>query len=101
MKILVFSLFAMIISGCSAVTGPATIVFVEGEEHAVIRLKSNAKGYRAHETNIWGGWIDPEDYRKNILAIEMVTGCKVDRDTIVNSGLLTDALVVCDAEEQK
>ena len=85
----------VLLSGC-ATTGVEYSVDVEGDPHKVKQLKGNPNGYVAHETNLLGGWIDPEDYRRNIIAIEEATGCKVDPTTITNQGLQTTALVICE-----
>jgi len=78
-------------------TGERVFVEVEGIKHVVKTMKAS-NSYLAHETPPWGGLIDPNYYRKNVLAIEKVTGCIVDRVTIMNQGLATYAAVVCDQE---
>jgi hypothetical protein len=85
----------LLLSGCST-TGLEYRLKVEGEPHVVKQLKGNSNSYVAHEESTLGGWIDPNDYRRNILAIEAATGCIVDKTTIINEGLQTTALVICD-----
>lgn len=36
----------------------------------------------AHEANLVGGLIDPNDYRQNVMAVEAATGCTADPLTI-------------------
>ena len=58
-------------------------------------MHGTSDSYVAHEANLMGGLIDPNDYRQNVMAVEAVTGCTVDPRTIINSGLQIRALVIC------
>lgn len=79
--------------GC-ATTGEKVDVTVEGIPHVVKKMKAEG-GWMAHEKDLWGGFIDPKSYKLNVLAIEKVTGCKVDPYTISNQGMATTAFVEC------
>jgi len=71
-------------------------VVVEGVPHVVFPMLSGPNNYQAREASLMGGLIDPNDYRQNILAIEAVTGCTVNRGSVINQGLITMAAVICD-----
>jgi len=96
LSMIMSSLISLALAGCAAEPGTQQRVVVEGVEHVVMSIRNSENTYLAHEVNLMGGVIDPNDYRQNVLAIEMVTGCDVDTRTIVNSGLQTMALVSCD-----
>ena len=70
-------------------------VVIEGVPHVVFEMRAGGNTYHARERSTVGGLIDPNDYRQNILAIEAVTGCPVDRSTILNKGLVTMAAAKC------
>jgi hypothetical protein len=70
-------------------------VVIEGVPHIVFEMRAGGNTYQARESSLLGGLIDPNDYRQNVLAIEAVTGCPVDRRTIINQGLVTIALTKC------
>ena len=87
----------ILVSACdlSVDTSTRQEVIIEGIPHYVFQINGTSNSYLAHETNLTGGLIDPNDYRQNVMAIEAVTGCTIDTRTIINSGLLTRALVIC------
>ncbi|WP_435137678.1 hypothetical protein [Pseudopelagicola sp. nBUS_19] len=70
-------------------------VVIEGVPHVVFALRVGGNTYYARESDLTGGRVDPNDFRQNVLAIEAVTGCQVDRSTITNAGLVTTAQVKC------
>lgn len=87
-------LMLVVISGC-ATTGKAIPIQIEGVDHIVKRMKSDEFSWWAREKSLVGGFIDPNDYRQNIMAIERVSGCKVDLRSVMNKGLETIARVNC------
>ncbi|WP_109386662.1 hypothetical protein [Salibaculum griseiflavum] len=95
-SVTIAALNLLALGGCAAEHGTKQLVVVEGVEHAVKSIRESENSFVAHEVDLAGGVIDPNDYRQNVVAIEMATGCVVDTRTIVNSGLQTMALVVCD-----
>jgi hypothetical protein len=56
---------------------------------------SDNDAWAAAKDDFWGGFVDPKDYERNIIAIEKVTGCKVVGNTVTNAGMRTTALVYC------
>ena len=87
----------VLMSACdlSVDTNTRKEVTIEGVPHYVWKMHGKSESYVSHETNLMGGLIDPNDYRRNVMAIEAVTGCSVDPRTIINSGMQTRALVTC------
>lgn len=90
--ILLTATFFMI--GC-ATTGETIHIQIEGVDHIVKRMKSDEFSWWAREKSLLGGFIDPNDFRQNIMAIERVSGCKVNLGTVRNNGLETIARVDC------
>jgi len=76
-------------------TESAHQVEVDGVPHLVQKMPGTENGWAAHQTNIWGGFIDPNDYLMNVKAIEKYTGCHVVKETILNQGMRTSASVEC------
>ena len=83
-----------VIGGC-ATTGNAIHIQIEGVDHIVKRMKSDEFSWWAREKSVIGGFLDPNDFRQNIMAIELISGCKVDLGTVRNKGLETIARVDC------
>tara|TARA_R110000868_G_scaffold355038_1_gene616308 strand:+ start:471 stop:761 length:291 start_codon:yes stop_codon:yes gene_type:complete len=94
MKRLLLFTVAFFMAGC-ATTGEVIPIQIEGVDHIVKRMKSDEFSWWAREKSFLGGFIDPNDFRQNIMAIELVSGCKVDLGTVRNQGLETIARVDC------
>ena len=99
-KSLIITTIILMNVGCNkpggiAGTGPTTEVTVDGVQKLVRKLKSAKNNYAANSKDISGGWIDPNDYVRNIKAIEAVTDCKVLVGSVSNQGMQTIAAVEC------
>jgi hypothetical protein len=75
--------------------GPIYKVEIDGVSVLVRQMRGSPNAYAANEENLWGGWIDPNDYVRNVKAIEKVTGCEVMLASVINQGLQTTASVDC------
>lgn len=77
----------------------AKVATVDGSEHLVRQLNGRQNTYQAMENRPTMGQmmtgIDAAIYGRNVRAIEMTTGCKVDVATISNSGNQTIAATAC------
>ena len=90
-------------SGCASTRDPISDdlsykpekMTIEGVDIYVKKMKGN-NAWRATEDDIWRWAMDPNIYRRNVLAIEKVTNCKVDRASILNFNVSTSATVICD-----
>ena len=81
--------------GCDINYSSKSTIEVEGDTHTVMRMVASDEAYVAYPSDTIGGFVDPNDFRKNILAIEAVSGCTVVTGSVVNSGAQTKAAVVC------
>ena len=82
--------------GCTVDRSTVIEVSVDGVTHVVGKMRGEAdNNYVAQWKNLWGGRINPNIYVRNIKAIELVSGCKVINNSIVNQGLVTMASVEC------
>lgn len=82
------------------IQGTKQVVFIEGEEHHVYQT-IGTNTYEAFHPDIMGGILDRDAYRKNVLAIEKVTGGKVLLETIEHRGGISEAVVKFDEETDK
>ena len=95
-------LLVLTVSGCInfATTGDKGFVIIDGLEHTVLVMKEE-NSFLARRTDWWKiVTIQPSIWRRNILAIEKYTGCKVDVRTIKNGAEQTIAMVQCEDVDQ-
>ncbi|WP_412505862.1 hypothetical protein, partial [Roseovarius sp. SYSU LYC5161] len=95
--VIAFAAFTGLVA-CAADYQSKQKVVVEGEAHLVFKMNAQPNAYQAREEEFFwdGGYLDPNDYRKNVLAIEAATGCTVIPSSILNKGVITQAAVSCD-----
>lgn len=88
-------------AGCtelSSMDPNAQVVSISGREFAVGRLAGQRNAFYGRPNNVdaatlWYG--DMSIFPQNVKAIEKATGCRVIPESIVNSGIKTDAAVNC------
>ena len=94
---------SMLLSGCAEGVAQnfegGKAVMIEGVEHGVRPLPSGPNVYQAflNQPTIDDmlGTVNPDVSRRNVLAIEAVTGCKVALTSIQNDQNYTMAAVEC------
>jgi hypothetical protein len=98
------AIIVLALTGCTEVSQyntSAKIVLIDGIEHAVVvPIGTKGEGVYSASLNRPGGSVlikrDIRQPTKNIAAIEKYTGCKVLRETVINSAIgLTTAAVAC------
>ena len=93
---LTFTIFLcfMLCSCLNRVAGSKQVVEIDGHEIWVYQIKGE-NSYEATHPNAPGiSWVDTSAKKRNILAIEEVTGGTVDRDTINSKVYTTYATVI-------
>ena len=101
MKILqlTFTIFlCFILCSClNRVAGSKQVVELDGKTYHVWELKGG-NAYEAYEFNLLATELDPAFQKKNLLAIEKVSGGKIDPYTIITkpNSIITQAVVIID-----
>jgi len=84
------------VAACTPVTyGPVKRVMIEGRPVTVMQVTNREGAWYAMNKTGLVSQSDPAAYRRNIKAIEAVTGCRADLGTVVNMHGQTTVAVVC------
>ena len=95
-----FLLLTGILNACA---GPfkdkdGTTISFDDYSFKVHRLK-NSNSYLVTPSDFWHGTIIPDDYSATIKAVELVSGCKVIRDTFATTGRPASVVMGVGCEE--